>query len=130
MRAHGRAVLVSPSSAIELCSGGDRGERGVTCFVDGDTGWEDSRKWCYEGIDTPEVSRPDCEREERAGRAATCRLQELMASGYRIEWSGEEGSYGRELVTITLADGRDAGEVLIDEGLSQRWPNIGNPWCD
>lgn len=95
----------------------------MTCLIDGDGGWQDGVKWRYDGIDTPEISQPECEREARIGHAATDRLRELMARGYRIEWSGDVGYYGRHLVTITLADGRDAGGVLIAEGLAQPWPN-------
>lgn len=52
----------------------------------------------------------------------------LMSRGYSLTQYGK-GYYGRTLVTVILADGRDAGDVLIAEGLSQRWPNSGNPWC-
>ena len=52
-----------------------------------------------------------------------------MAGGYRIEWTGGLGRYGRELAKVILSDGRDAGQVLITEGLSQPWPNEGNRWC-
>ena len=43
-----------------------------------------------------------------------------MASGYTVNWSGDTGYYGREIVAITLTDGRHASEVLIREGLAQR----------
>jgi hypothetical protein len=33
------------------------------------------------------------------------------------------------LVRVQLANGRDAGEVLIAEGLAQPWLNKGNRWC-
>lgn len=126
------ALLLTTALAQPLpdCSGGNRVEQQVTCLVDGDTGWEAGRKWRYEAIDTPEVSQPECERERELGYTATDRLRELMSGGYRINGSGESGYYDRYLVTITLLDGRDAGEVLIDEGLAQRWPNEGNRWCE
>ena len=126
------AVISILALAVPLpdCSGPDRAERKVTCLVDGDTGWERGRNWRYEGIDTPEISQPACERERVIGHAATDRLRELMFGGYTIIWSGESGRYDRELVTIRLTDGRDAGEVLIKEGLAQPWPNSGNVWCE
>lgn len=120
------AGLVAP---LPDCIGPNRAERQVTCLVDGDTGWEGGRNWRYEGIDTPEISRPECERELELGKAATDRMRALLSGGYTILWSGASGRYGRELVTIKLADGRDAGEVLIGEGLAQPWPNDGNIWC-
>ncbi|MEC5383482.1 thermonuclease family protein, partial [Aurantimonas sp. C2-6-R+9] len=109
-------------------SGGNRASRGVTCIVDGDTGWQDGEKWRMAGIDTPEISKPECAAEKRKGLAARDRLRRLMSGGYSLTRDGT-GNYGRTLVTVTLADGRDAGEVLVQEGLSQRWPNTGNPWC-
>lgn len=123
-------ILIAVMSGLPDCTGPNRAERRLTCLVDGDTGWERGRNWRYEGIDTPEISQPECERERALGHAATDRLRALMARGYRIEWLNRSGKYGRELATITLADGRDAGEVLIEEGLAQRWPNKGNIWCE
>ena len=125
-------LLLTSAFAGDLpdCTGPNRAERELTCLVDGDTGWEGGRNWRYEGIDTPEISQPACERERALGHAATDRLRELMAQGYAIQWLDRSGRYGRELATIALADGRDAGEVLIEEGLAQRWPNEGNIWCE
>ncbi|MDQ0317353.1 thermonuclease family protein [Amorphus orientalis] len=122
-------TLTTPAITMPICTGGDRAARQVTCIVDGDTGWERGRKWRAKGVDTPEISHADCAAEKHAGIAARDRLRELMAGGYEIEWSGARGSFGRDLVTVRLADGRDAGQVLITQGLSQPWPNDGNPWC-
>lgn len=126
-------VMLAPSASAEtlsVCQGGDRAERHLTCIVDGDTGWENGVKWRYEAIDTPEMSgHAECKAESRRAVEARDRLRQLMDSGYTINWSGESGSYGRKLVTITLADGRDAGNVLMAEGLAQPWPNDGNVWC-
>ncbi len=113
---------------IPACSGGDRAARQVTCIVDGDTGWQDGDKWRIANIDTPEISSPECANERSRGYAARDRLRMLMTRGYTLTRHGK-GYYERTLVTITLADGRDAGDVLIAEGLSQGWPNSGNPWC-
>lgn len=82
-------------------------------------------------IDTPETSGAECERERAIGKQATRRLQDLMAGGYRIADGGKKDrtSDRRSLVRIILTDGRDAGEVLVSEGLAQYWPNKGNIWC-
>jgi endonuclease YncB( thermonuclease family) len=123
-------VILAAATALPVCEGGNRAERGLTCAVDGDTLWIEGEKLRLLDIDTPEKpGHAECEREERLAVEARDRLRELMAMGYQIEWSGESGYYGRELVTITLTDGRDAGEVLIAEGLAQPWPNEGNIWC-
>lgn len=101
-----------------------------TCIVDGDTGWQDGRKWRLTAIDAPELSNSECPRERELGQQSTTRLIELMTNGYRIVWSGRDDRYGRALVDVQLADGRDAGAVLISEGLAQPWPNTGNIWCE
>ncbi|WAP67574.1 thermonuclease family protein [Jiella pelagia] len=116
--------LASRWSALPLCGQGKR----VTCLVDGDTGWAGGTKWRLLNIDAPEVSRPECPREKIVANQATRRLQALLATGYDLDGDGYD-RYRRELVTITLSDGRDAGSVLIAEGLAQPWPNSGNPWC-
>ncbi|NDV86492.1 thermonuclease family protein [Aurantimonas aggregata] len=129
-----RSLAVTPADrplqyrSMPTCRGGARAERGVTCLVDGDTGWEKGEKWRIAGIDTPELSKPECAAERRAAVAARDRMQTLMSGGYSLS-GGDTDRYGRRLVTVTLSDGRDAGEVLVAEGLSQRWPNRGNPWC-
>ena len=122
-------LVATPALAIPLCHGGDRAARKVTCIVDGDTGWEHGVKWRALDVDTPEIGHAECAAEKRLGIAARDRLRQLMAGGYRIERAGRAGYYGRDLVTIRLGDGRDAGRVLISEGLSQPWPNEGNKWC-
>lgn len=114
---------------ISVCNGGNRAARRVTCLVDGDTGWENGVKWRLKDTDTPELGRAECNNEHQKALAALDRLRALMLSGYSVEWLGTTGSYGRALVRITLSDGRDAGRVLIDEGLAQPWPNTGNVWC-
>lgn len=125
-------ALATQSLAADLpiCTGGDRAARQATCIVDGDTGWERGRKWRAVDVDTPEIGHAECAAERRTGEAARDRLRELMGGGYVIEWVGRKGSMGRDLATVRLSDGRDAGQVLIAEGLSQPWPNKGNVWCE
>lgn len=125
------AALAGPAEAIEMCSGGNRAARKVTCLVDADTGWERGVKWRLLDIDAPEISKPECRRELAIGNQATRRLQQLMARGYQIADSGRKDrtSDKRSLVRVILPDGRDAGQVLIKEGLAQAWPNRGNKWC-
>ena len=81
-------------------------------------------------IDAPEMSG-ECQAEKLKAREATARLVELMANGYRVDDSGtnDRTSDRRSLIRVQLSDGRDAGEVLMREGLAQRWPNTGNVWC-
>lgn len=101
-----------------------------TCLVDGDTGWQDGVKWRLESVDAPEMGNAACARERDLAAKSLDRLGALMTPGYKIAWSGRKDRFGRELVAITLADGRDAGKALIAEGLAQVWPNTGNIWCE
>lgn len=121
------ALFSTSAQAIEACRN-DHSKR-TTCIVDGDTGWESGRKWRLLSIDAPELSHPDCPAERKAAIRSRDRLAELMGGGYRIVESGRTDPYGRALVDITLANGKDAGGQLMNEGLAQPWPNKTNPWC-
>lgn len=129
-------ALWSPSGAAEpigICHGGNRAGRNVTCLVDGDTGWERGIKWRLLAVDAPELSGAACQREHALALRSRNRLIQLMRRGYAIHWTGEQdrkGKQGRQLVMVRLADGRDAGRVLIQERLAQPWPNRGNVWCE
>lgn len=128
----GHAIQVFAAEALTICEGGDRAGRGLTCIVDSDTGWEDGVKWRLTrrdgGVDTPEISHAECSAEYALGERARDRLLGLMSGGYSIAM-GEADRYGRALAVVTLSDGRDAGSVLIAEGMAQPWPNEGNIWC-
>lgn len=115
--------------SIPVCRNWIRAVRGVTCLVDGDTGWENGVKWRLSDVDTPEISSPGCSEELEKGLAARERLQDLMAAGYSIEWLGSTDRYSRQLVNIKLRDGRDAGRVLLGEGLARPYPNSRKAWC-
>ena len=128
-----RSEMAMPSALISgpigVCAGGNLATRSASCLVDGDTGWQAGVKWRLLAIDTPEIGGAECGRERRMALAARDRLVLLLQAGYRLESSGKTDRYGRNLVTIALADGRDAGAVLLSEGLAQPWPNRGNIWC-
>ena len=87
-------------------------------------------KWRLSDVDTPEISSPNCSNELQQGLAARDRLQRLMAVGYTINWLGRADRYSRQLVNITLQDGRDAGRVLLGEGLGRPFPSGHKPWCN
>jgi len=127
------ATPAASVSAAELgiCSGPDRAARKLTCLVDGDTGWENGVKWRLEGVDTPEyAAHAECPEEPERAAQATARMLDLMRGGYEIVWLDQKGGAGRDLVDIRLADGRDAGAVLIEEGLAVDWPHVPRVFCD
>jgi hypothetical protein len=118
------------SAAMQPGGIGECGWYRQTCLVDGDTGWQDGTKWRLLNIDAPEMGGgAECAAEKEKAQASLERLKQLMADGYSIKNSGRQDKYGRSLVDVVLADGRDAGRVLLQDGLAQPWPNQGNLWC-
>lgn len=86
------------------------------------------------GVDAPEMgSRAKCEAERLLALEAKTRLRELMLAGVpRIEDSGarDRTSSRRPLINVYLPDGREAGQVLISEGLARPWnPRERIDWC-
>lgn len=119
------------AAGFDMCSGGNRAARKVTCLVDGDTGWEHGVKWRLKDVDTPEyAAHAECPEEPARAAQATARMLEMMRGGYEIDWIGQKGGFARDLVHITLGNGRDAGRVLIEEGLAVHWPHVPRVWCN
>ncbi len=118
----GMGALGTRPSPMPICFGPAREWRGVTCLVDGDTGWERGRKWRLQDVDTPEITKSACANAYQKGIAARDRLQYLMSAGYRIDWLGRTDHYGRQLVRVRLANGSDAGRILLREGWRSRGP--------
>jgi endonuclease YncB( thermonuclease family) len=116
------------SARFPLCSGPVR----VTCVVDGDTIWYRGTKIRIADIDTPEVSRPGCEREAMLGRRATERLRELLNAGRFALVTPPDGRtrdrYGRELRILTRG-GQSLGATLVREGLAEAWGGPRRAWC-
>jgi len=113
---------------LKVCSGKVR----INCLVDGDTIWLDGRKLRMTGYDTPEPTSQICggEAEVSLAHKATARALELMNTRqWTVEHSGEIDATGsRELVTIRI-EGRDLGEILIEEGFAREWPDGNEFWC-
>nr|WP_319384388.1 thermonuclease family protein [uncultured Roseibium sp.] len=124
-------VQAQSAGEYSICSGPNRAKRKATCLVDGDTGWEQGKKWRLESVDTPEYKQhAECAAEVEYARIVTLRVLELMRTGYEVEWTGKKGKLDRHLVRIKVSGGKDLGEILLSEGLAQRWPNDTNPWCE
>ncbi|WP_395330322.1 thermonuclease family protein [Novosphingobium sp. BL-8H] len=110
------------------CSGRKR----HTCIVDGDTFWYQGKKIRIADINTPETSEPDCPAEAALGARATVRMTELLNEGrFSLEpWTDgrDTDRYGRELRVVTRG-GQSLGEVLVAEGLAERWKGYRRNWC-
>ncbi len=86
------------------------------------------------GVDAPEMgSRAKCDYERDLALKAKARLKELLLNGVpRIEDSGARDTTPkrRPLINIYLPDGREAGQVLMSEGLARPWhPKRRIDWC-
>lgn len=103
-----------------------------TCIVDGDTFWYEGKKIRVADINTPETSEPACAQEAQLGARATARMTELLNEGpFSLEpWTDgrDTDRYGRELRIVTRG-GQSLGEVLVAEGLAERWQGYRRDWC-
>lgn len=119
---------MAAAEQLEVCSGSVR----INCLVDGDTIWIEGKKLRMEGYDTPEPTSQICggQAEVALAHKATERALELLnTKPWTIKYSGEIDNTGtRELVTISV-DGRDLGEILIEERLARKWPDGPEFWC-
>lgn len=129
----GPALAEAPSQDRErptfaLCTGSPR----ITCIVDGDTIWYRGTKIRIADIDTPEVSRPRCEREAAIGRRATERMRALLNAGAFTLDPGNDGRdadrFGRKL-RVVMRGGVSLGDALVAEGLAERWGGPSVAWC-
>jgi endonuclease YncB( thermonuclease family) len=100
------------------------------------------------GFNAPETGRrARCEAERKLGKQATRRLNQLVRSGFKLEFSfvacscppGTEGTqqcnFSRRCGTLKV-NGRDVGAILIAERLAvpfrcgaTRCPPTPRPWC-
>ena len=79
------------------------------------------------GIDAPEIEGR-CRFEIAQAQLAKNRLAELL-SDRRVDIvrHGIDPN-GRTLATIRV-EGRDAGDILVAEGLARQWTGRRQPWC-
>lgn len=137
---------IAAISALMLFSITSTAGQGVGCaslvVIDGDTIKCDGQNMRLlgggvpfkAGVDAPEIGRrARCEFERDLALKAKARLKELLLAGIpRIEDSGarDRTQSGRPLVNVYLPDGREAGQVLMSEGLAREWrPKHHIDWC-
>lgn len=121
------AIGIDPHRAsFGICFGSDR----TTCVVDGDTIWYEGRKIRIADINTPEISSPGCASEKQLGEQAKFRLLALLNEGNFSLQSidRDQDKYGRDLRIITRG-GQSLGEILVTEGLAERWQGYRRDWC-
>lgn len=71
----------------------------------------------------------ECPEEAALGDKASAYVKALVAKEkVVIVYSGRHDRYGRDLFDARI-DGRDLGEMLIDEGLAEPWRGHQADWC-
>jgi endonuclease YncB( thermonuclease family) len=128
-------TLATPTYAgghqLDMC-GNRPNTADKTCLVDGDTLWLDRENIRLKDFDTPEPQTGICggDAEKALAHQASARMLELLNSN---EWTIERFGYDstsskRRLATIRI-DGRDVGDILIEEQLARQWPDGHEFWC-
>lgn len=102
----------------------------VTRVVDGDTvdaeldlgfGIMMHQRFRIDEYDAPEIYHPSNEAEKIHGKEATARAIQLLAEEELVFITSKQiGIYGRYGAQIRLPDGRDFGDVMIQEGFSKK----------
>lgn len=78
-------------------------------------------------IDAPEIEG-QCAYESDLAQRSKHRLAELL-HGQRVEVLRQgTDRYGRTLAVVRV-NGRDAGDILVREGLARTWSGRREPWC-
>ena len=83
-------------------------------------------------VDTPETWKPKCERERRAGNAATAFVKQRIASAGRVlvrdpTW----GKWGGRVIACLILDGRSLSKTLIAAGHGRAYDGGKRQgWCD
>lgn len=116
---------------LDMC-GNRRNTAEKTCLVDGDTLWLYGENIRLKDFDTPEPQSSICggRAEVELAHQASARMLELLNSNeWTIDRFGlDSTSSKRRLATIRI-NGRDVGDILIEERLARRWPDGHEWWC-
>jgi micrococcal nuclease len=123
-----RSPASSGNARFSLC----RRAQQQNCVVDGDTIHYGGEVIRIADINTPETHEAKCEAEAALGRRATQRMLVLLNEGpFDIEYAGRRDTdkYGRDL-RIVSRNGRSLGDILVSEGLADRWTGSKRDWCN
>ena len=102
----------------------------ITCVVDGDTFWYRGSKIRIADINTPETHQPGCAAERALGQRASRRLTQLLNAGaFTLLRDGRDEDRYRRKLRVVARGGRSLGEVLVSEGLAERWTGKRRDWC-
>jgi micrococcal nuclease len=95
--------------------------------IDGDTFYVSVRLL---GVDAPERGeRAKCDQERALSKRATDRVKELLHGRVTLDVRGVD-EFGRLLAKVRLSDGRDLGEVLLQDHLARPYrAGVHTNWC-
>ena len=113
--------------------GNQRNTPTKTCLVDGDTLWLSGENIRLKDFDTPEPQSSICggQREVALAHQASARMLELLNNNeWTIERFGLDSTRSKRRLATIRIDGRDVGDILIEERLARAWPNGDEWWCD
>ena len=79
-------------------------------------------------IDAPEIEG-QCAYEIDLAQRSKRRLAELLQGQSVAVLRQGMDRYGRTLARVTI-NGRDAGDILVSEGLARTWGGRREPWCE
>ncbi|WP_248307271.1 thermonuclease family protein [Devosia sp. 1635] len=126
------AAQPHPRLRLEMC-GNQPNTPTKTCVVDGDTLWLHGENIRLKDFDTPEPQSSICggDREVTLAKQASTRLLELLNSNeWTIERFGLDSTRSKRRLATIRIDGRDVGDILIEERLARAWPNGKEWWCN
>ena len=138
MRIYQFAFLIIAGITGIFCSSGDLFAGGRQLInsskiyvYDGDTIIVENQRMRLVGIDSPEISKPRCDREKTLGYAARDRLRQIVEHARTVELAdgGKRDKYGRPLVTL-YADGIDVRRPMMAEGHAIVWRPGRRAWSD
>ncbi|MCB5205177.1 thermonuclease family protein [Neorhizobium sp. T786] len=78
-------------------------------------------------IDAPEI-KGKCAFETDLAQRSKARLASLLKTGKIGIRRRDTDRYGRTLASVEI-NGRDAGDILVSEGLARTWSGRREPWC-
>ena len=127
-------LFAQPQSGLQLeMCGNQRNTPTKTCVVDGDTLWLQGENIRLKDFDTPEPQSSICggQREVTLAHQASARMLELLNNNeWTIERFGLDSTRSKRRLATIRIDGRDVGDILIEERLARAWPNGEEWWCD
>lgn len=93
----------------------------MDCVLDLGFGMTTTQRLRIDAFDAPESWRPRNEAEKEHGEAAKSRAIELLMDKELIFHTSKDiGVYGRYGATITLPDGSDFAQTMINEGFQKK----------